>query len=61
MVPGEAANLCVLDLGTPHTVTQGSLASRSRNCPYVGRTLPLSVRHTVLRGEPTVLDGVATR
>lgn len=61
VVPGEAANLCVLDLGTPHTVTQGSLASRSRNCPYVGRTLPLSVRHTVLRGEPTVLDGVATR
>jgi dihydroorotase len=58
---GEAANLCVVDLETPHTVTTASIASRSSNCPYVGRTLPVTVRHTILRGEPTVLDQVAVR
>jgi dihydroorotase len=58
---GDAANLCVLDVSTPHVVTPSSIASRGANSPYLGRTLPLSVRHTVLRGEPTVLDGAATR
>ena len=42
-------------------MTLGSLASRAHNTPYLGRTLPVSVRHTVLRGIPTVRDGVATR
>jgi len=58
---GSDANLCVVDLETPHVVTLASLASRSRNSPYLGRTLPVSVRHTVLRGVPTVRDAVATR
>jgi dihydroorotase len=58
---GEWANLCVVDLGTPTTVTSTSIASRSSNSPYVGRTLPARVRHTLLRGEPTVLDGAAAR
>jgi dihydroorotase len=58
---GGAANLCVIDLDQPTTVTLSSLASRSKNSPYVGRTLPVSVRHTVLRGNPTVRDGVAVR
>jgi len=58
---GTDANLCIVDLETPHVVSIGTLASRSRNSPYVGRTLPVSVRHTVLRGFPTVRDGVATR
>jgi dihydroorotase len=58
---GDDANLCVVDLETPHTVSLASLASRSVNSPYLGRTLPVSVRHTVLRGVPTVRDSVATR
>jgi dihydroorotase len=58
---GDAANLCVVDLETTTTVTASSLASRSKNSPYLGRTLPVSVRHTVLRGIPTVRDGVAIR
>ena len=58
---GDDANLCVVDLAAPLTVTLGSLASRSHNSPYLGRTLPVSVRHTVLRGTPTVRDGMATR
>jgi dihydroorotase len=58
---GEDANLCVIDLTRPLEVTAASIASRAHNSPYVGRTLPVSVRHTVLRGVPTVRDGVATR
>jgi dihydroorotase len=37
------------------------LASRSRNTPYAGRKLTGRVRHTVLRGEPVVVDGIAQR
>jgi dihydroorotase len=58
---GESASLCVVDLAQPLTVTAASLASRARNSPYLGRTLPVSVRHTVLAGTPTVRDSVATR
>jgi dihydroorotase len=58
---GDAANLCVVDLETPHTVSRAELASRSSNSPYLGRTLPVTVRHTILRGTPTVLDTVAVR
>jgi len=32
-------------------------ASRSRNTPFAGRTLPGRVVATFLRGRPTVLDG----
>jgi dihydroorotase len=56
---GEVANLCAVDLSTAHTVAEAELASRSSNCPYVGRTLPVTVRHTILRGTPTVLDALA--
>jgi dihydroorotase len=33
------------------------LASKSRNSPYAGRTLPGRVVHTLYAGTPTVLDG----
>ena len=36
-------------------------ASRSRNTPYVGRTLTGRVRHTVIDGQPVVIDGEAQR
>jgi dihydroorotase len=55
---GEDANLCVVDLASSTSVTFDSIVSRSQNTPYVGRTIPGQVRHTVLRGEPTVRDGV---
>lgn len=32
-------------------------ASKGRNSPYRGLTLPGSVRATLLRGHPVVLDG----
>lgn len=59
--PGAAANLCVVDLETPLVVSVDQLASRSRNSPYLGMTLPVSVRHTLHRGEPVVVGQVVLR
>jgi dihydroorotase len=58
---GAAANLCVFDPGGSTLVDPARMASRSKNTPYAGMTLQGSVRHTVLRGEPVVIDGVAQR
>lgn len=58
---GQPANLCVLDPKTTWVVDPLRLASRSRNTPYAGRTLTGKVRHTVLWGEPVVIDGEAQR
>lgn len=58
---GRPANLCVIDPTATWTVDASKLASRSRNTPYAGRTLTGRVRHTILWGEPVVLDGDATR
>jgi dihydroorotase len=59
--PGRPANLCVVDPAVRWEVDPSRLASRSRNTPYAGRKLTGRVRHTVLRGEPVVVDGVAQR
>jgi dihydroorotase len=58
---GATANLCVFDPGATTVVEPGRLASRSHNTPYAGRSFQGAVRHTVLRGEPTVIDAVAQR
>ena len=58
---GAAANLCVFDPNLEWTVDANALASRARNTPYAGRRLTGRVRHTVLRGEPVVIDGEARR
>jgi len=58
---GAAANLCVFDPAATTVVEPGRLASRSHNTPYAGRTFQGAVRHTLLRGEPTVIDAVAQR
>jgi dihydroorotase len=58
---GGAANLCIFDPNATWTVDPAALASRSRNTPYAGRRLHGRVRHTVLRGEAVVVDGVARR
>jgi dihydroorotase len=55
--PGAPANLCLVDPAARWQVDPGSLASRSRNTPYAGMTLPGRIVATFLRGEPTVLDG----
>ncbi len=61
VVPGAAANLCVIDPTETWKVDPAALASRSRNTPYAGRALTGRVRHTMLRGLPTVLEYEAQR
>jgi dihydroorotase len=58
---GATANLCVFDPTGSTLVDPARLASRSRNTPYAGMILRGAVRHTVLRGEPVVIDAVAQR
>lgn len=58
---GEPANLVVFDPAAEWTVVPAQLASKSRNTPYAGRTLRGKVRHTILAGTPTVVDGTAQR
>lgn len=61
VAPGEPANLTVFDPDARWTVDPSALASLSRNTPYAGRTVRGKVRHTLLRGRATVVDGEATR
>ena len=58
---GFPANLCVIDPAATWVVEPDQLASRSRNTPYAGRKLTGKVRHTLLRGEPVVIDSEAQR
>jgi dihydroorotase len=58
---GAAANICIFDPSATTVVDLSRLASRSRNTPYVGRSFTGAVRHTILRGEPVVIDAVAQR
>ncbi|MGI8695456.1 MAG: dihydroorotase [Mycobacteriales bacterium] len=58
---GAPANLVLLDADTEQVIDPGMLASRARNTPYAGMTLPGAVVSTFLRGEPTVLHGKALR
>jgi dihydroorotase len=57
LAPGEPAHLTIIDPDAPWTVCTELLASRSRNSPYVERTLPASVWATFFHGQPTVLEG----
>ncbi|MBF9128990.1 dihydroorotase [Plantactinospora sp. S1510] len=59
--PGVPANLTLVDPAARRTVDPGEMASRSRNTPYAGMTLPGRIVATFLAGEPTVLDGKAVR
>jgi dihydroorotase len=61
LVAGRPANLCVIDPNHHWIVDPAATASRSRNTPYAGRKLQGRVRHTVLHGEPVVVDGEAQR
>lgn len=58
---GAPANITVFDPDLTWTVSSAGLASRSRNTPYAGRSVRGKVRHTMLDGVPTVIDGEAQR
>jgi dihydroorotase len=57
LVVGAVANITVVDPDAVTVVEPSALASRSRNTPYAGRSLPGRVVHTLYAGTPTVLDG----
>ena len=61
LVEGRAAHLCVIDPTEVWAVDAARSASLSRNTPWAGRRLTGRVRHTLLAGEPVVVDGEATR
>lgn len=54
---GRPANLVLIDPDATWLVAPSELASKSRNTPFAGMTLPARVVATFLRGNPTVLDG----
>lgn len=58
---GRPANLCIIDPNRIWTVDGAAMASRSVNTPFQGRELRGRVRHTLLFGEPVVIDGEAQR
>ena len=61
ILPGNPANLCVIDPDEVWKVSGAAMASRSCNTPYEGRHLRGRVRHTLRAGEPVVVDGEARR
>lgn len=54
---GSPASLTLVDPAARWLVTPSQLASRSRNTPYAGMSLPGRVVHVVKDGRPTVVDG----
>jgi dihydroorotase len=54
---GAPANLVLVDPDASWRVEPSQLASRSRNTPFAGMTLPGAVAATVLRGRLTARDG----
>lgn len=61
LAPGAAANIAVIDPAATWTIDGSGGASRSRNVPYVGRSVRGRVKHTLLFGDPVVVDGEAQR
>lgn len=61
IAPGEPANLTVFDPVVEWQVAPSQLASKSRNTPFVGVPLRGKVKHTILQGSATVIDGKATK
>ena len=57
LTSGAPANLVLVDPAARWAVDPALSASRGRNTPFAGHTLPARVVATFLRGRPTVLDG----
>ncbi|MGE5291083.1 MAG: dihydroorotase [Micromonosporaceae bacterium] len=57
---GSPACLTLYDPSPRQEVDRSATASKSRNSPFAGMTLPGQVVATFLRGTPTVLDGKLT-
>ncbi len=59
--PGAVADLAVIDPTATWMLDPAKGASRSRTSPFKGRTLRGRVRHTILAGEPVVIDATLQR
>jgi len=57
LTAGAPASLVLYDPHPREAVDPAAQASRSRNTPFAGMSLPGRVTATFLRGRPTVLDG----
>jgi allantoinase len=57
LAEGALADLALVDFGAKRTVEERSLFHRHRITPYLGFTLPGSVRYTIRRGEPIYSEG----
>ncbi len=57
LLPGEPANLVVLDLDRSWTLRERGSASMARNTPHRDRPMSAMVRATVLAGHEVVVDG----
>ncbi|HEY6274785.1 MAG TPA: dihydroorotase [Streptosporangiaceae bacterium] len=57
LATGSPASLVLYDPAPREVVDPAAHASRSRNTPFAGMTLPGRVVATFLRGRPTVLEG----
>jgi dihydroorotase len=58
--PGGPASIVLYDPEPREAVDPSASASKSRNTPFGGMTLPGRVVATFLRGNPAVLDGKLT-
>jgi dihydroorotase len=57
LAAGEPANLTLVDPAARTTVEPAGFASKGRNCPFRGMTLPGRVAATFLAGTMTADDG----
>ena len=60
IAPGSDADLVLVDLPKPFTLTKSSLLQRHRFSPYIGDIFRGTIRRTIRRGETVCLDGRIT-
>ena len=58
---GQRANLAIVDPKQKWEIDGRSMASRSHNSPYDGRSVMGRVTHTIFNGDLVVVDGTPTR
>lgn len=60
IIPGNDADLTLVDLAASHTLNRDDLHTRHRLSPYIGRTFRGAVRRTMRRGETIYENGKIT-
>jgi allantoinase len=58
--PGADADLALVELAAPHTLTEADLQTRHRQSPFLGLTFTGRVRATLVRGVVVARDGRPT-